>query len=257
MKRFLTFGLGLCLLLAGCTVPTTDIVFQTSTIDALLAGVYDGDLSCHDLLEHGDFGIGTFDHLDGEMIVLDGEIYQVKADGKVYRPDLSMKTPFATVCQFESDSHVPLQPGSNYAAVEVQLNSTAPNQNLFYGIKIKGDFKYMKTRSVPGQQKPYPPLKEVTRDQPEFEMSNISGTIVGFRSPAFVKGINVPGYHLHFISDDRTRGGHILKFEMTRGSCEIDVLEHYFLRLPVNTPAFAEADLSQDRSSELEDVEKR
>ncbi len=257
MKQLLYFAVGLCLLVSGCAMPARDTVFQTSTIDALLAGVYDGDMSCRRLLKHGDFGIGTFDRLDGEMVLLDGNIYQVKADGKVYEPAPSIKTPFATVCRFTTDRTFPIKTGSDYEAVENLINESVPNQNLFYAIKITGQFRSMKTRSVPGQQKPYPSLKEVTRAQPEFIMKNISGTIVGFRCPPYVKGINIPGYHLHFISSDHTQGGHILSFEIADGKCEIDVLNQYFLTLPANTKEFAETDLSKDRSKELKDVEKR
>jgi acetolactate decarboxylase len=114
----------------------------------------------------------------------------------------------------------------------------------------------MRTRSVPGQRKPYPPLQEVTKNQPEFAMRDIAGSIVGFRCPAYVKGINVPGYHLHFISEDRTRGGHILSFKMASGQCEVDVLHQYSLSLPTNTLQFAETDLSKDRSKELQEAEK-
>ncbi len=256
MKRIFSAAIGCCFLLSACATPPGDTAFQTSTIDALLAGVYDGETSAKTLLVHGDFGIGTFDHLDGEMLVLDGTIYQIKADGNVYRPDLSIKTPFATVCQFESDGSLPLQSGSDFPAVEKLMDTFAPNQNLFYAIKISGQFQYMKTRSVPAQHKPYPPLKEVTKDQPEFEMENISGIIVGFRCPAFVKGINVPGYHLHFISDDRSRGGHVLSFRVETGTAEIDVLDQYILTLPSSAQEFAALDLSKDRSAELEDVEK-
>ncbi|MFC1497555.1 acetolactate decarboxylase [Verrucomicrobiota bacterium] len=100
-------------------------------------------------------------------------------------------------------------------------------------------------------------MVEVTKNQPEFAMENIAGTIVGFKCPAYVKGINVPGYHLHFISSDKTQGGHILSLEITKGECEIDVLNLYSLALPVNTSAFSGTDLSKDRSKELKDVEKR
>ena len=257
MKRLLCLAVGLCLLVSGCVTPARDTVFQASTIDALLAGVYDGDMSCRRLLKHGDFGIGTFDRLDGEMVLLDGNMYQIKADGKVYEPDPSVKTPFATICQFNADRAIPIKAGSDYETIENLINEYAPNQNLFYAIKITGQFRSMKTRSVPCQQKPYPPLKEVTSNQPEFNMKNISGTIVGFRCPSYVKGINVPGYHLHFISSDRTQGGHVLSFEIADGKCEIDVLNQYFLTLPVNTKEFAETDLSRDRSKELKDVERR
>ncbi len=258
MKRLLCFAVGLCFLVSGCVVtPAGNTAFQVSTIDALLAGVYDGNMSCRRLQKHGDFGIGTFDRLDGEMVLLDGNMYQIKADGKVYEPDPSVKTPFATVCQFTTDKTIPIKTGSDYATIENLLDEYAPNQNLFYAIKITGQFRLMKTRSVPGQQKPYPPLKEVTSDQPEFNMENISGTIIGFRCPPYVKGINVPGYHLHFISSDRTQGGHVLSFEIADGKCEVDVLNKYSLTLPVDTTEFAKTDLSKDRSKELKDVERR
>jgi len=257
MKRLLCLVLGLCLLASGCVTSPRDTAFQASTIDALLAGVYDGDMSFRSLLKHGDFGIGTFDRLDGEMVLLDGNVYQVKADGKVYEPELCVKTPFATVCQFDADRTIPIEPGSDYETVENLIDTNFPNQNLFYAIKITGHLVSIKTRSVPGQQKPYPPLNEVTKNQPEFDMKNISGTIVGFRCPAYVKGINVPGYHLHFISSDRTRGGHILSLKFAEGKCEVDVLDQYSLALPSNTQEFAETDLSKDRSEELKDVEKR
>lgn len=257
MKRLFVLLLGICFIVSGCLTPQQDTVFQVSTIDALLAGVYDGDLSCHQLLKKGDFGIGTFDRLDGEMIVVDGNVFQVKADGKVYKPELSVNTPFATVCRFNPETSISLIAGLDFESVEELINKQFPNQNLFYAIKIKGHFKTMKTRSVPGQQKPYPPLGEVTKNQPEFEMEDISGTIIGFRCPAFVKGINVPGYHLHFLSDDCTKGGHIMSFQITEGSCDIDVLSTYSLQLPTSVTGFAETDLSKDRSKELKDVEKR
>jgi acetolactate decarboxylase len=245
-----------CLLVGGCAAPQHNVVFQTSTIDALLAGLYDGDLSCRHLLEKGDFGIGTFDGLDGEMVLLDGRIYQVKADGKVYTPGSSCSTPFATVCRFKADKAFAITTPSDEKAVENLINHAAPNQNLFYAIRIRGTFKSVKTRSVPRQQKPYPVLEAVTRHQPEFIRDNVEGTIVGFRCPAFVKGVNVPGYHLHFISHDRTFGGHVLGFEITAGEGDIDGLHQFFLRLPEHAADFARTDLSKDRSEELNRVEK-
>jgi acetolactate decarboxylase len=214
-------------------------------------------MSYRSLLKHGDFGIGTFDRLDGEMILLDGKVYQAKAEGKVCRPDLSVKTPFATVCRFDADKSFPIMPGSDLKTIEHLLDKGFPNQNLFYAIKITGQFMSITTRSVPAQQKPYPPLEEVVRNQPEFDMENVSGTIVGFRCPPYVRGINVPGYHLHFISSDHTQGGHVLSLTVTEGICDVDVLDRYSLALPANTSGFAETDLSEDRSRELDEVEKR
>jgi acetolactate decarboxylase len=256
MKRVFCLASMVCLFISGCLTPQRDIVFQTSTIDALLAGVYDGDISCHLLLKHGDFGIGTFDCLDGEMVMLDGVIYQVTADGKVHEADPSIKTPFATACYFNPEKNLSINAGTDFEGIEKLIDQTASNQNLFCAIKVTGQFKTMRTRSVPRQNKPYPPLKEVTMNQPEFNMEDVAGTIVGFRCPVFVKGVNVPGYHLHFINCARTQGGHILSFELTSGNCELDILNQYFLRLPEDTKGFAEADLSRDTSKELKDVEK-
>src|SRR6056297_2413855 len=227
LKKRLRLAALLLLFIFGCTGPQKDTAFQTSTIDALLAGVYDGNLSCRELLRHGDFGIGTFHGLDGEMVLYQDNIYQIKADGKVYKPDPTLKTPFATVCNFSPDQSVAINPGTDYNALKRTINSRFPNQNLFYAIQITGKFRNMKTRSVPGQEKPYPPLKEVTRNQPEFNMRNISGTIVGFRCPPYVKGIKVPGYHLHFISRDKEKGGHVLEFEIESAECAIDVINRY------------------------------
>ncbi len=256
MRRIVYLMAILAILFTGCATSNKNIAFQTSTIDALLAGVYDGDTTCGELLKHGNFGIGTFDHLDGEMVVLDGIIYQIKSDGNVYLPEKTLKTPFATVCKFNADSTIPIKEGSSYDDIKALIDKQAPNQNLFYAIKITGNFSAIKTRSVPAQKKPYPPLKVVTSNQPEFPMQNISGTIVGFRCPAYVKGINVPGYHLHLISDDKTKGGHILSFNIKNAVCEIDVLNNYFLALPADAEAFANTDLSKDRSKDLHAVEQ-
>lgn len=256
MKRLLALITLLCFLVAGCATKKKDVVYQTSTIDALLAGVYDGQMSCKQLLRHGDFGIGTFDGLDGEMLVLDGNVYQVKADGRVYQPDASVNTPFATVCRFDPDQRFPIERGVDFEKIEHVIDQHAFNRNIFYAVRIDGRFRKVRTRSVPRQNKPYPPLSEVTQSQPEFEASNISGSIVGFRCPSYVKGVNVPGYHLHFISTDRSMGGHILSFEIDHAECEIDALNQYYLSLPEGDDAFSTTDLSRDRSEELEKVER-
>ena len=245
------------LLFSGCTrMYSQNTITQASTIDALLAGVYDGQMSCAQLMEYGNLGIGTFDHLDGEMILLDGALYQVKTDGKVYRPDGSLTTPFAAVCWFSADETFGLGSPVTYDGIKKILDKQVPNQNLFCAIKIHGHFKNVHTRSVPSQKKPYPPLAEVTAHQPEFRAANINGTIVGFRCPPFVKGINVPGYHLHFLSDSKKFGGHLLGFEMEKGQCAVDICSQFVLILPENQEALKSVDLSKDRSKELKRVEQ-
>lgn len=228
----------------GCSTIPGDRVTQTSTIDALLAGVYDGSMTCGELLEYGDFGLGTFVGLDGEMIVLDGTVYQARTDGKIYAPADDTITPFATVCAFDPDLTFSPPAGVDYNGLKSIIDETAPNQNEFIAIKIKGSFSRMKVRSVPVQDKPYPPLAEVVKNQTIFELQDVKGTLVGFRSPAFVKGINVPGYHCHFISDDKKEGGHILDCEIISGTGEVDSCNEFLLILPGDSDRLEDIDRS-------------
>lgn len=257
MKRY-AVAIAICfsLFFLGSPVSAQDTVMQVSTIDALVAGLYDGTMSCDQLLQYGDFGIGTFDRLEGEMLVVDGTVYQVKVDGTVDTANGKITTPFAAVCRFGADDTIALKKGLNFKEMEKEMDASISNKNLFYAIKITGTFSYMKTRSVPAQNKPYPPLAEVTKHQRVFEMKNVAGTIVGFRCPPYVQGINVPGYHLHFISDDRQQGGHILDLETETGTCAIDRCNRFLLVLPTKGDAFQEVDLSKDRSKELYQIEK-
>lgn len=232
----------------------TDTVTQVSILDALLASQFDGCLPCRELLEHGDLGIGTFDQMDGEMVIVDGSIYQIKADGRVYAPDPGNRTPFATVCRFRPDETWTLSEPINLEAMEKVIDEKASNQNVFCAIRVDGSFSYMKTQTLRRQSKPYPPTAEVTKGCAQFEMKDVAGTIVGFRGPPYVRGINDPGYHLHFLSDDKTQGGHVLAFVMGRGTCAIDICSNHFVILPEDGAALAGIDLSKDLVREFEEA---
>jgi len=245
-----------CCILLGCTARSTDTLTQISTIDALLAGVYDGEMSCRQLLHYGDLGIGTFNGLDGEMIVLDGKIFQIKADGKVYLPALDTRTPFASVVFFEPEQSLTIHKPLNSVTTINFLDSVLVDLNGFYAIRLTGDFSYVKTRSVPAQTKPYPTLAQVSENQPEFTISETSGTIVGFRCPPYVKGLNVPGYHWHYLNSTQTQGGHALDFEMQSVTVEYERLFQYSLILLKDNRDFENLDLNQDRSQELEKAER-
>jgi acetolactate decarboxylase len=252
MKKWISLIL---LLLAGCATSPKNTLTQVSTIDALLAGAYDGQMTLGQLLTYGNFGIGTFDALEGEMIVLDRQVYQARADGTVHRMPTNASTPFAAVVNFKPDLTRCLPGAFTAETFQSALDELAPNQNLFLAVRLDGYFTSMKVRSVPKQNKPYPPLADVTPHQAVFEYSGVSGTVLGFRCPSFVKGINVPGYHLHFISDDKTKGGHILDFTTVGGNLQLDVCNRFYMILP-EQEQFAALDLSRDRSAELEKVEK-
>jgi len=243
------------LLLTGCSTSPRNTVTQVSTIDALLTGAYDGQMTTGQLLRYGDFGIGTFDGLDGEMIILDRQIYQACADGTVHLMPTNSTTPFASVVNFRPDMTPGLTDVLTQKTFQTRIDDLAPNQNLFLAVRFDGYFTSIKVRSVPKQEKPYPPLAEVTPNQAEFEYIGISGTVLGFRCPPFVKGVNVPGYHLHFISDDKTKGGHILDFTTVGGNLQLDACNRFYMILP-EQGQLASLDLSQDRSRELEKVEK-
>jgi len=230
-------------------------IFQVSTFNALAEGVYDGSVSFSELKKHGNFGVGTFDALDGEMLALDGKFYQIKSDGKAYSVSNSMKTPFASVTFFEDDQELEINRSMSLSEVESYVESSLPTKNIPYAIKIIGDFSYVKTRSVPNQTKPYPVLTEVVKNQPTFEFNNETlGTIVGFYLPAYINKINVPGYHLHFINNEKTSGGHLLEMNIANGTVEIDYIKNIRIMLPGESD-FYSTDLTKTSSEDVKAIE--
>ena len=208
-----------------------------------------------ELKKHGDLGLGTFNNLDGEMIGIDGEFYQIKADEVAYPVDDSMKTQFAVVTFFESDETKEIDKSVNYDQLKVFLNSMLPTENIFYAFKTEGTFEFIKTRSVPGQNKPYPPLVEIVKNQLIFEFHDIKGTLVGSWFPDYMKGINVPGYHFHFITEDKKAGGHLLECQTENIRIGIDYTSNSYLELPENEE-FYNAELFIENRATLEKVEK-
>jgi acetolactate decarboxylase len=229
-------------------------LFQTSTIDALLDGNYEGEINFAELRAYGDFGLGTLDALDGEMIGLDGVFYQVRADGRAYEVDQQMKTPFAVVTFFEPCEILPLTSSMNYATLRTYLDAVAGDRAICHAVRVEGHFHYVKTRSVPRQHKPYPPLVEVVKHQPTFEFHDIRGSLVGFRFPDYVQGINVSGYHFHFITEDRSGGGHLLECRMARGELRVDHESDLRLELQANVDE-AMPDLAASKKDALKRVE--
>ena len=207
-------------------------LFQTSTVDALLEGKYEGDVSFAELGERGDFGLGTFDALDGEMICLDGDFFQVKADGLAYAVDGMARTPFAVVTIFEPDVSHTLSIPIDFEALCVYLDGVIGGGTVCAAIRVDGRFEYVKSRSVPRQRKPYPPLVEVVKDQPTFKLRDVSGSLIGFRFPDYAQGLNVSGYHFHFITADRSSGGHVLGCKLASGELYIDHEGDLRLELP-------------------------
>jgi len=235
--------------------PPIHEVYQSSTINALLEGVYDGTMTYGQLRKHGDFGIGTFNALDGEMIGFDGNFWQITGNGHVHAVPDDYQTPFATVLFFNPRIQQTLDGPLDYPELCTLLDRTVGSENLFSAIRIEGSFRHIRTRSVPRQSKPYPPLINVTQDQPVFALNDVSGTLVGFRFPEFAKGMNVPGYHLHFLSDDRNFGGHVLAFVLEHALLTIDDTSDFHIELPTDS-TFLSTKLVGDHSDDIEKVEK-
>jgi len=255
--RYLLVATFSVMVISGCSYSqeNRDVLFQTSTINALLEGVYEGEMTYEELKQHGDFGIGTFNGLDGEMIGLEGKFYQIRADRIAYPVENVMRPPFAAVTFFEPDKVVLLDEAVDYEKLRQYLDNLLPTKNIFYAIKIEGNFNYIKTRSIPRQNKPYPRMVEVVKNQPIFEFHNVKGTMVGFRCPVYVKEINLPGYHLHFITEDKKAGGHLLECELQNVRIEIDYTSEFYMLLPQSSE-FYKVDLEEEKQRELEKVEK-
>lgn len=232
-----------------------DSLVQIATIDALLAGLYDGETSIGSLNQYGNFGIGTFDALDGEMVIVDGTVYRVSTDGRATVVPTAETTPFATLTFFVADRQIEIPSQTDLNRFRSLVDAALPSANLFYAFRLNGHFKTMTTRSVPRQSKPYRPLVDVVKEQTVFKFEDVKGVLVGFYCPTFVKGINVPGYHLHFLTDDRTAGGHVLDFSVDKAELKIDTLSRFVLQLP-ETESFAKVNLHRNRQEELKKVEK-
>lgn len=232
-KRHLCFMV-LFVLLSGCRhLPQREVLFQASTIQALSAGVYDGQTDLRELKKKGDFGLGTFQGLEGEMVALDGNFYQVKADGNVYRLREASGVPFAQVTFFDADKVFTAENELDYAQLRRYLDGLLDSRNIFYAVKISGRFKYVKVRSVPRQAKPYPELGRALKEEKVFELRGIEGTAVGFRCPGYSENIFPGGYHLHFISRDKISGGHLLDFSVSGARIEVDQTPDLYLSLPM------------------------
>lgn len=217
-------------------------LYQTSTMGALLAGVYDGDVTVAELLRHGDFGLGTFNHLDGEMIVLDGSCHHLRADGTAQRAAPSERTPFAAVTPFRPQDAVTVTAPTDWAAVTSRIDDLIGSDNVMCAIRIRGTFTAVDTRTVGEQHRPYPPLVQATAGQAHTRFEDVDGTLAGFRMPAYDQGISVSGFHLHFLTADQGRGGHCLDFEISNGTMEYARLTELHLSVP-STAAFRDARL--------------
>ena len=229
-------------------------LFQVSTSTALVEGVYGGVVTIAELKQHGSFGLGTFDGLDGEMLALDGHFYQVLGDGTVREARDDARVPFAVVTEFRAEREFIIDRVESFDELTAQLDSRRNTGNLFFAARIDGHFAHIRTRAlcktVSGVS-----LVEATAHQPEFALTDVSGTAVGFWTPLYARTINVAGWHFHFVTDDRTGGGHVLDCQGVQLRAQMQDLADVRIAMP-ETAAFLQADLTQDPSHELDLAER-
>jgi acetolactate decarboxylase len=229
--------------------PQPNKLFQTSTMAALLDAVYDGEISVAELLKHGNFGIGTFNALDGEMIVNDSVVHQFRSGGHAGAVLSDLQTPFACVTYFEPETSLVIHAPKDKKELETLVDELVGNQNLFVAVRFIGEFDEVETRTVFSQHPPYPPMLDVVRQQPTQKFAATRGTMLGFRTPDYMQGISVAGYHLHFLDEEQKMGGHVTGYRLHKGQLELAVISDFEIQLP-RSRQFCEANLSPDDINE-------
>ena len=244
---------------AETVTPSQDreTVYQVALLQSLTQGYYDGIIPVSELKKHGDIGIGTFEGVNGEMIVLEGTVYQALGDGIVQVAADNETVPFSNVTFFDKDIAVDMSGIDNMSAFKSELDKAVNDngKNMFYVVKVNGTFDKMLVRSELKQEKPYKSLdKALETDQREFTYENISGTVVGLYCPDYMSGLNAAGWHFHFISDDRTKGGHMLELSFKEAKAELDITPSFDMKLSDNAD-FQSMELAKNVDEAIKKVE--
>lgn len=208
-----------------------DPLYQVNTFANLEKGAYNKVITVDEMAEKGDLGVGAFEDLDGELIQMNGTIYQITSDGVVHTPPGDTGISFMNTVRFNPVRSIPIPGPTSLASLKEILNTTFPSDNQIYAIRVDGIFSEMKIRSVPAQDEPYPPLSTVLANQSIFNLTNSTGTITGFWFPSWMQGTNYAGFHLHYLSSDHTAGGHILGCILENGTAAIDPINSFHVDL--------------------------
>lgn len=208
----------------------TGVVYLSAPVSALMKGVYEENTTIAEIKKHGDFGLGTFNNLDGEMVMIDGMVYQLSADGHTHQIIDTVQTPFACVTFFKPTTVEEVSEELDYAAFKNLLYRLIPSMNMFYALRIDGVFRRVKAWSIPKQEN-HRPISEVTAET--FEYNDLEGTIVGFYTPDFIKSLSMAGYHLHFLTADRQQGGHLQYCEVKRARIGVQFVSKLILNMPM------------------------
>lgn len=226
-------------------MPNTKALYQHGTLALLVPGLLDGTLTMKELLAHGDTGIGTGEGLDGELIILDGTPYQVDGEGKVNIVKENFTMPFAN-SHFASYKELTTVKDITRNELKKLIEEKVGSNNTFYSIKIEGTFEKMKTRAVRKSTAPYDTLAKTAAKQNIFDQEKVKGTLLSYYSPEIFDGAAVAGFHSHFLSEEKTFGGHILDFSKVTGTIEYQQFDTLEQHLPVNNKAYMQHDFEDE-----------
>ena len=212
-----------------------ETMFQVSLLQSLTEGDFEGSVTVGTLKQHGDTGIGTFDGLNGELVMLDGEVWRVAGDGGVSLVADDETVPFGNVTFLHADETLDVSGAVSFETLTEMLHSRIAElgTSSFCAARIDGTFEKMNVRSEYKQEKPYPTLVDaLAADQTFFNLEHVEGSMVGVYCPPHLSDLNSVGWHFHFISDDRTQGGHVLGCAIDEAVAIIDLTEEFELSLP-------------------------
>ncbi|MEP6616452.1 MAG: acetolactate decarboxylase [Ginsengibacter sp.] len=241
---------------ANSQIGKDGILFQYGLLNGFMGGLYDGVLSIDQLKKHGNFGLGAPDRLDGELVMEKGRIYQTQFTGKTFVPQNSTKSCLAMLCFFNADTAVRSHRSHDVKEAYMFIDSFLKNKNGMYAVRIKGQFEYVKTRAFPPvTSQPYPDITSLMDLQRFFELYKVKGVFVGFKLPSFLDEVSIPGYHFHFLSEDKINGGHVTDFTWKDVEIEIQELHQLQLLLP-QTYDFRNFNFQKNRSADLKKLER-
>ncbi len=200
----------------------SDDIFQYSSKNGLLNNDYLGNLTVDEIKQNGNFGLGTFNMVDGEMVISNGNVYQVSTNGTVKNMPLETLSPFVVTKFFIPDTTISLPENISLDSLKALLMPLLINGNTPLAIKIVANFSTLKSRSVDKVADESVSLAEIVANQTEFNFTNVEGNVIGFWYPDYFDGVNFPGFHFHVLLDDLSGGGHILDCTFETATVEVD-----------------------------------
>ena len=234
-------------------------MFQVSTLQALVAGYTRSVITVQELEGLGNVGLGTFEGVDGEMILLDGVCYRARQDGSVVKPTPDAGVPFASAASVAEGTVFELEGPLDLDALKHELTcriDEAYALNSMHVVTVSGTFDSVSARSESAYHADHVTLKDMlATTQREFVFENVDGTLVCVYHPDYMDGINAPGWHVHFLSEDRTRGGHVFDLSLVRGHAVMHKIDRIEIQLPA-TPAFDTYALKETSQKEIAEVEQ-